>query len=91
MSDSLEEKVGYILADSDFNNLPFEERKRISKYTAEQQILTLYQVLNKYRDITTDCWREKIRKRLTDCVNTYYDEYRYPNGKAKTGGETDGE
>lgn len=78
MSDTLEEKVRYILDDSDFNDLPFEERVRISRYKAEQQILTLYQVLNKDKSNTTEAWRKKTRAWLKNCVDIYYREYRYP-------------
>ena len=38
---TLEEKVRNILDESDFNELPLEERRRIRKYRDEQQILTI--------------------------------------------------
>ena len=68
---TLEEKVRAILDFSDFNDLPFEERKRISKYTAEQQILTIWQTLLRYPDLTNAAWKKKQRKWLEDCVNQY--------------------
>ena len=55
---TLEEKVRNILDESDFNDLPFDERKRIGKYTAEQQILTIWQTLLKDKHLTTDAWRK---------------------------------
>ena len=80
MGDTLEEKVRYILDDSDFNELPYEERVRIGKYKAEQQILTLYQVLRKDKEHTTETWRRKIRSWLKGCVDTYYSEYLWKGG-----------
>lgn len=78
MSDTLEEKVRYILDDSDFNDMPFNERVRIGRYKDETQILTLYQILNKYPELTTGAWRKKVRSWLSNCVDDYYKEYRYP-------------
>ena len=51
---SLNEKVKGILENvrEDFNNLPIEERKRISKYLSYMQIFTIWQMLNKDKDIT---------------------------------------
>ena len=72
---SLEEKVMAILESSDFNDLPFEERKRISKYLGRMQILTLWQVLNKYDDVVTPAWRKKMRLWLNACVEDYQEEY----------------
>lgn len=81
MADSLEERVRYILDDSDFNDLPYEERKRIIKYTLEQQILTIFQTLNQHQDLTTAAWKRKQRTWLKNCVDRYYREYRYPEEK----------
>ena len=81
MSDSLREKVFYILEDSDFNDLPYEERKRIGKYLAEQQILTLFQVINKDKANTTETWRKKTTAWLENCVDSFYHEYRYPSDR----------
>lgn len=72
---TLEEKVQAILDGSDFNDLPFEERKRIYKYTLEQQILTLSQILQKDRHLTTDAWRKKQREWLKCCVELYRREF----------------
>lgn len=83
MADSLEEKIRYILDDSDFNDLPYEERKRIIKYTLEKQILTIYQTLKQDQDLTTEAWRRKQRAWLQNCVDRYYREYRYPKEKEK--------
>lgn len=78
MADSLQEKVRYILDDSDFNDLPYEERKRIGKYMLEQQILTIYQMLRKDTEHTTEAWRKRQRAWLKNCVDSYYREYRHP-------------
>ena len=58
---TLEEKVQYILDESDFNDLPLEERRRIRKYRDEQQILTIWQTLLKDKHLTTDAWRKKTK------------------------------
>lgn len=55
---TLEEKVQYILDESDFNKLPLEERRRIRKYRDEQQILTICQTLEMNKHLTTDAWRK---------------------------------
>ena len=72
---TLEEKVMAIIESSDFNDLPFEERKRISKYLSRMQILTLWQVLNKYSDVVTPAWKKKVRAWLTACVEDHQKEY----------------
>ncbi len=72
---TLDEKVMAIIESSDFNDLPFEERKRISKYLSRMQILTLWQVLNKYDDVVTPAWRKKIRTWLKSCVEDHQKEY----------------
>ena len=72
---TLEEKAQAILDLSDFNDLPFEERKRICKYTAEQQILTIWQTLERDKHLTTDAWRKKQRDWLKNCVESYRREY----------------
>lgn len=71
MSTSLEEKVMDILKNSDFNSLSKEERKKIIKYNNEQQILTLWQVLNNYKDYTSPYFRKKLSKWLENCVTSY--------------------
>ena len=68
---TLEEKVQAILDFSDFNDLPFEERKKIGKYMAEQQILTIWQTLLRFPELTNATWKKKQRKWLEDCVNQY--------------------
>ena len=73
---TLEEKVNDIIENSDLNDLPYGERIEIRKYTREQQILTLWQVLRKYEDLTTEAWRKKIRAWLKNCVETYQREER---------------
>ena len=60
-----------IIDNSDFNSLPLEERKRICKYTTEQQILTLVQVIEKDSHITTKAWRDKQTKWLEEIVRNY--------------------
>lgn len=71
MSTSLNEKVIDILENSDFNSLSEEERKKIIKYNKEQQILTLWQVLNNYKDYTSPYFRKKLSKWLESCVTSY--------------------
>lgn len=72
---TLEEKVQRILDESDFNELPFDERKRICKYRDEQQILTIWQTLEKDKHLTTDAWRKKQRQWLANCVEQYRRNY----------------
>lgn len=74
---TLYEKVIGILGnvEEDFNAMPIEERKRIIRYTSYQQILTIWQMLNKDKNLTTEIWREKQRKWLENCVSTHQREY----------------
>lgn len=72
---SLDEKVMAIIESSDFNDLPYEERERISKYLSRMQILTLWQVLNKYEDLVTPAWKKKVRAWLKACVEDHQKEY----------------
>ena len=72
---TLEEKVKNILDGSDFNDLPFDERKRIGKYMNEQQILTIWQMLLSNKHLTTDAWRKKQRQWLANCVEQYRQNY----------------
>lgn len=69
------EKITDILKNSDFNSLPYEERKRIAKYTKEQQILTIWQILNNYKEYTSPYFRKKLSKWLEGCVASYKQEY----------------
>lgn len=82
MGVDIHEKVRCILADSDFNDLPYEERIRIGKYVSEQQILTLYQVLCRDKENTTATWRRKMQKWLDSCIRLYNQEYMQPNEKS---------
>ena len=75
MMTTLEEKVMAIIESSDFNDLPFEERKRIGKYLSRMQILTLWQVLNKHNDLVTPAWKKKIRAWMKSCVEDHQNEY----------------
>ena len=72
---TLEEKVRDILDSSDFNDLPYEERVRISKYKTQTQILTLWQVLNRDKDLTNERWKKRIRAWLEYCVQSYRQEF----------------
>lgn len=72
---TLEEKVQNILDGSDFNDLPFEERKRICKYLDEKQILTIWQTLERDKHLTSDAWRKKQRHWLANCVEQYRRNY----------------
>ena len=72
---TLTEKVNNIIENSDFNDLPFEERKRICKYLSRMQILTIWQMLNKDKHLTTDAWRKKQLNWLKICVESHQREY----------------
>lgn len=74
MSTTLSEKVIDIIENSDFNSLPLEERKKFIKYKQEQQILTLWQVLNNYKEYTSPYFRKKLLKWLENCVAEYRKE-----------------
>lgn len=76
---SLEEKVNGIIDNvgTEFNNLPIEKRRQINKYISYMQILTIWQMLNKDKDITTDMWRNKQLKWLENCVKRHLEEWWY--------------
>lgn len=77
MSDrKLLDRVRDVLDASDFNSLSFEERKRIGKYMTQQQILTLWQVLESHKDLTNERWRKQIRAWLENCIWSYTEENR---------------
>ena len=65
------QKVNQIMEDSDFNSLPFEERRKISKYMTQQQILTLWQVIEKYKDYESKVLRDKLRDWLENVIIGY--------------------
>ena len=64
-----------IIDNSDFNSLPFEERKKIAKYTAEQQIQSIVQLIEKDSQLTTKAWRDKQTEWLGNVVAFYKSEY----------------
>lgn len=74
---SLDEKVRAILDDvsEEFNALPFDERKRICKYTSHMQILTIWQMINGDTDLITKRWKDKQRQWLKNCVESHMKEY----------------
>ena len=74
---SLKEKVMAILEDvgDEFNQLPYEERKRISKYMSRQQIQDIWQIMNDYDDLTTKRWKKKMTKWLRNCVLSHESEW----------------
>lgn len=74
MNTTLSKKVIGIINNSDFNSLPLEERKKIIKYCKEQQILTIWQVLNNYKEYISPCLRKKLSKWLENCVASYIKE-----------------
>ncbi len=76
---SLEERVNGIIENvgNEFNNLPIEERKRIGKYLSYTRILTIWKMLNKDEDITTNVWRNKQFEWLEDCVEIHLKEWWY--------------
>lgn len=71
----LSEKVLNVVRNSDFNSLPPEERKKIIKYNKEQQILTLWQVLNNYKEHISPHFRKRLSKWIENCVASYIKEY----------------
>ncbi len=71
----LDKRVFAVLDSDDFNDLPLEEREKIIKYTSIQQILTLWQVLAKDKELTTEAWRRKQRAWLKNCVESYERKY----------------
>lgn len=81
MADSLWEKVNHILDESDFNELPYEERRRIGKYRKEQQILDIVQMIKKDKEYTTEAWRKKQISWLENCVSSYYSDYKQMEDK----------
>lgn len=74
---SLEERVKGIIENvgAEFNDLPIEDRKRINKFLSFMQILTIWQMLNKDKNITTNAWRAKQRKWLKSCVERHVKEW----------------
>ena len=64
-----------IIDNSDFNSLPFEERKKIAKYMAEQQIQSMVQLIEKDSQLTTKAWRDKQTEWLGNVVASYKREY----------------
>lgn len=76
---SLKEKANGIIENvgNEFNNLPIEERKRIGKYLSYMQILTIWLMVNKDKNITTDLWRNKQFEWLEDCVESHLKEWWY--------------
>lgn len=75
MKQSLDEEIKTIINDNSFNDLEFEQRKFICKFLVQQQILTLYQVINNYPDLVCGAYKVKIRKWLKNCVEIYKKEY----------------
>lgn len=67
---TLEEKMQAILDGSDFNDLPFEERKRICKYLDEKQILTIWQTLERDKHLTTEAWKKSKDNGLKTAWNS---------------------
>ena len=65
------QKVNQIMEDSDFNSLPFEERRKISRYMTQQQILTLWQVMENYKYYESKVLRDKLRDWLENVIIGY--------------------
>ena len=74
---TLDEKTRDIMdsTSKEFNALLYEERKRIGKYLDYQKILTLWQMINKDRDMTTEAWRKKQLAWLKSCVSSFQHDY----------------
>lgn len=75
MKKSLDEEIKTIINDKSFNDLPFEQRKLICKFLAQNQILILWQAINNYPDLVCGAYKVKIRKWLKNCVEIYKKEY----------------
>lgn len=73
--DRLEQRVQAILYDKSFNDFPYEQRKVMCKYTLQQQILTLWQVVHNYPSLICAEYRKKINAWLKNCVDDYEKEY----------------
>lgn len=75
MKAELEERVIAIINDdTEFNNLPFEERKRIRKYL----IRMLYTLITKDKTLTTEAWRDKQLSWLLAMVKAFESDYGKP-------------
>lgn len=72
---NLEKEVNDIIENSDFENLPYEEGKRINKYMQEQKIFTVYQTLLAFPELTNEAWKKKQREWLETLVRLYRKEY----------------
>ena len=74
---TLAEKVRAIIdnVNDDFLSLSDEERKRICRFTSQQQILTIWQMINGDRELTTEAWRKQQRKWLENCVNDHREKW----------------
>ena len=53
-----------------FNDLPFEERKKIAYYKTETQILTIKQCLILLKNSIGEYQKKKLREWLSNCEKT---------------------
>lgn len=65
------DQIQKILKNSDYNDLPKEERNRIAKYCSEQKLQILWQVLTSNSNLTCDSWKFEIRKWINSELNWY--------------------
>ena len=74
---SLDEKVNAICENvsADFNALPYDERFRIARFNHKTQILTIWQMIQKDRDLTNERWRKKQMEWLRSCVESHQRTY----------------
>ena len=85
MSNTIKERLFICLDDeaNEFNSLPYEERKRIIRYTSATQMLTIYQCIENNKDLTTERWRKAMWNWIRTCVEWYERDYLFNNDEMK--------
>lgn len=78
MAELKERAIAIINDDTEFNNLPFEERKRICKYLHQTEIRMLYTLIEKDKTLTTEAWRDKQLSWLLAMVKAFESDYGKP-------------
>lgn len=75
MAENWEERTKAIIQDDSFNNLPYEQRKFISKFLHQHQILTLWQAIHNYPNLICAEYKRKMSRWLHQCVAEYEKYY----------------
>ncbi len=75
---SVKDWVNAIVDDDtkEWNALPKEERLKNAKYSRAQQILTIWQMINKDKDLITARWRQKQIEWLKNCCLSYIHDFK---------------